>query len=154
MMEHTATRFGSPWSPLRATVAVLRARATRYGYPLGIGVDDIDAAAAVVATDMWMAVLKATSLENPARYGTPAVRSLAAAIARAAGFPQRPEVLPHNAVSWPTDEILKTVDEYMIWVESLGLPREAVFLKAAGDLSHGSLDTRLLGAAQVLHDAA
>jgi hypothetical protein len=153
MTATAVTRFGAPWSAPRTAVAVLRARAQRFGDSRLTGVSEIDAAAAVVGVDMWMLAVGATSLDNPARYGTSAVLALSALLARAAGWAKSPTqtLAPQG---WPTDSMLSAAEDYEEWVASVDLPLTQVFARSVADLERGAADPRLARAAQALRPFA
>lgn len=146
-MNVPATRFGAPWFPPRAAAAVLRARSLRYSIANLTEVSDENAAASVIGADMWMLATRANTLDNPMRYGTPAVLALTASLARSAGWPrQAPASMLSTA--WPTDEMLIAAESYEQWLIELDLPVGLVFSLAIEDLEHGSSDTRLAQAIQ------
>jgi hypothetical protein len=134
-------------------VAVLRARAQRFGDSRLTEVSEVDAAAAVIGADMWMLAVGATSLDTPARYGTSAVLALSASLSRAAGWAKAPQaaLAPQG---WPTDNMLAAAETYEEWVASSDLPLVQVFASAVADLERGAADPRLARAAQALRPFA
>lgn len=128
---------------------MLRARASRYSGMALSEVSDMDAAAAVIGVDMWMLAVGARTLDNPARFGTPAVMALSASLARAAGWPRKIPSAPLSP-SWPTDEQLVAADQYEVWLAETNLPVGLVLSLSLSDLSHGATDPRLAAAVEAL----
>lgn len=139
------TRFGATSDVLQRSAGVLRARASRAGLELRPA-STVDLAAAVVAVDSWMAVLRTPTLDQPARHGRAAVRALAAALSRSAGHggPVEP-VEPCGA----TDDLLDLAAGHARWAAAiLGVESAAEALRrSASDLYVG-------GDLEVLHSLA
>ena len=143
------TRYGAAWHPLRTPVGVLRARASRLGSTLQADVGDVDALASAIGADLWMVALSADSLSNPARYGTPAVRALAAVLARSAGIPR---VSADSIVvnQWATDEMLLRCEHYVAHIGRYDLSVAEVLGRVVADLWQGSADRRIQSAVAAL----
>lgn len=153
-----ATRYGAPAQDLIQAAGVLRARTAKMSKGEVSTAEECDLAAAVIAADAWMWLLKADSLNRASQHGPAAVAALAAALSRAAGHksPQKAEKHDGVAASHPNGEeqdvqhmladaealldpeALAAAESYYIWASSMcNAPHEAI-MRAAADLSAGS----------------
>jgi hypothetical protein len=140
-MKKEVTRFGSPKVPITQAGALLRALATKCGVKL-LDCGRVDMAAAVLGADAWAAIVGASSLNNPKRYGKAAVSVLSASLARAAGYPGAgSEILDSNFADSPKS--LRLADEHAAWAEIV-CPDAAglVLMRAGSDMLAGGIDTK------------
>jgi hypothetical protein len=148
----STTKFGAPWRPPRAAANVLRARASRFGLTLCRSLDDIESLTAAIGADLWMTALDARTLDNPSRYGTPAVVSLSAVLSRAAGTPRPHLDAPSDSLLWAPDEVVLRCDLYLDVLYGMNIDTEQVLSRVSSDLSYGSSDHRLATASAAVWD--
>jgi len=137
-----ATRFGAPSRPIEAATALLRARAAASGLALRPA-PPVDLLAAAVTADAWAAVLGASSLDEVRAHGAAATAVLAAALARAAGYPGSVVEVPlEDCASSP--EFLRLAEQHRCWVGELcpDAPGQ-VLMRAWPDLYAAGAGTRL-----------
>jgi hypothetical protein len=133
------TRFGATATDLHRAAGTLRAWAGRSGVEL-CETSDIDLAAAVVAADAWLWVLRSTSFTRAATHGPGAVAALAATLARAAGHRLYVVGETLEDVSPMVDpDAIELCEHYRRWAGAqLGAERAAGVLRRAGaDLAAG-----------------
>lgn len=138
----TATRFGSPARPIEAPAALLRARAAASGLVLRPA-PPVDLLAAAVTADAWAVLLGASSLDEVRAHGEAATAVLAAALARAAGYPgPLVEVPLEDCASAP--EQLRLAEQHRCWAGELcpDAPGQ-VLMRAGADLYAAGAGTRL-----------
>lgn len=155
------TRYGAVASDLRQAAGILRARASRSDVDILPQVSDIDLAAAVVAADAWMWLLRTDTFERAGQHGPAAVAALAAAVARAAGH--RMYITGTILDDIPVDthpDSLDAADSYRAWAGDNTPDPGAVLRRTAADLSAGAggemtgQERRLTGFAALLEATA
>lgn len=148
----SVTKFGAPWRPPRAAANVLRARASRFGLTLCKSLDDTESIVSAIGADLWMTALSARTLDNPSRYGTPAVVALSAVLSRSAGTPRPMLQVPSDSLLWAPDEVVIQCDVYLDVIYSLNMSPEDILTRVSSDLTYGASDHRLATAATAVWD--
>jgi hypothetical protein len=129
------TRLGGPAVPALAVVP-LRERALTAGLVVH-RVDDSVAAAAVAASEAWLALTGAFDFSTPAGYGPDAVTVLAAVLQRAAGHSAPLATTAPLIATAPTcpDPLLSAAEDLSVWLRSVtGDDFAAVVATVAEDL--------------------
>lgn len=148
-LEAGISRYGSGSEKPDLACAVLRARAMAHGLDLRLA-EKIDLAAAAVGADAWMLLCNTASFELPRQHGEPAVRSLAAILARSAGHSGASmDIQAERCASAP--ELLVAAESHGRWAHRVvgeqapeALRRAAFDLAAAGPKSRFSSYAELL----------
>ena len=127
------TRFGAPSRPPDAAAAVLRARAARSGVGLRPA-PPVDLLAAAVVADALVAVLGRAAFDSPAMLDSAGTSVLAAALARASGYPSMVIEVPLEDCAAST-AMLRLAEQHRIWAGELcpDAPGQ-VLLRAGSDL--------------------
>lgn len=127
------TRFGAPSRPVDAPSGVLRARAAATGLVLRHA-PPVDLLAAAVVADAWCAVLGGARLEDAKSQNEASRRVLAAALARAAGYPGEIVEVPLEECA-TAPQWLRLADAHCAWVHELcpDAPSQ-VLMRAGSDL--------------------
>lgn len=136
-----STRFGAPSRPVDVPAGVLRARAAATGLRL-LPAPPVDLLAAAVVADAWCALLGGALLDDAKAHDDAARRVLAAALARAAGYPgEIIEVPLEDCATAP--EWLRLADAHRAWVHELcpDAPGQ-VLVRAGSDLFSAGPGTR------------
>jgi hypothetical protein len=130
--EHLGAALGAPAQDPTRAVTALRAMASRHGIDLA-PVTDTDAAAAVVAVELWSIVTGLSPLSEAHLADPEAIRSLSRIIARAAGSPAPCPAVATSPGPVPDDDIITTIDEVLDWLAHRP-DQDEVISRAAHDL--------------------
>ncbi len=137
----SSTRFGAPSRPVEAPAAVLRARAAASGVQVRPSLP-VDLLAAAVVADAWSALLGVSAFDDVKAHGPEATAVLAAAMARAAGYPGPVFEVPLEDCA-STPDLLRLAEQHRLWVGELcpDAPGQ-VLMRASSDLYAAGPATR------------
>lgn len=152
------TRWGAPVRTPHGAAWELARRAEGYGVDI-VDVTSIDAVAAVLGAEAWLAATGASTFEQAASLGPVSLGSLATIYARAAGQGLECLAPVPGEKAWPAQEhnLRVLLEDPMRWaIRQLGPVAAADALRiAASDMAaNGGGDDRCTRAARWMHEAA
>lgn len=152
------TRWGAPVRTPHGAAWELARRAESYGIDIA-DVTSIDAVAAVLGAEAWLAATGASTFEQAASLGPVSLGSLASIYARAAGHGLDCLAPVPGEGAWPAQEhnLRVLLEDPMRWaIRQLGpdAASEALRIAASDMAANGGGDDRCTRAARWMHDAA
>lgn len=153
----STTRFGAATTTPEQAANVLRAWASRVGFPIA-DASRHDLVAAVIAADAWAFALSADSVSQAASFGPASLGAISAAISRASGFAEDtlPPLPGQSASQYRMPGLNESIRDWFSWA-TLQIGREAArkaMVDAASDLAWGGGgDDRLAALARTMVNA-